>query len=56
MSKVFTKEASADAAVWTAPDMSAPSTRQKPPPVSGLADLQAEAYKQASDQGLAEGR
>ena len=56
MSKVFTKEASADAAVWTAPDMSAPSTQQKLPTVSGLADLQAEAYEEAFDQGLAEGR
>lgn len=56
MSKVFTKEASADAAVWTAPDMSAPYSRQSLPTVSGLADLQAEAYKEAFDQGLAEGR
>jgi flagellar assembly protein FliH len=56
LSKVFTKEASVDAAVWTAPDMSAPSTRQNLPTVSGLADLQAEAYKEAFDQGLAEGR
>ncbi len=56
MSKVFTKEASADAAVWSAPDMNVPSTNQKLPTVSGLADLQEEAYKEAFDQGLAEGR
>ena len=56
MSNVFTKAAAADAAVWTAPDMSAPATQQKMPTVSGLADLQAEAYKEAFEQGLAEGR
>jgi flagellar assembly protein FliH len=53
---VFTKEASAEAAVWTAPDMDAPAGRAKPPTVSGLADLQAEAYREAFDQGLKEGR
>jgi flagellar assembly protein FliH len=52
---VFTKEASADAAVWSAPDMNSPSP-QKLPTVSGLADLQEEAYKEAFEQGLAEGR
>jgi flagellar assembly protein FliH len=36
--------------------MNAPSVNQKPPTVSGLADLQAEAYKEAFEQGLAEGR
>lgn len=56
MSNLFTKEASVDAAVWTAPDMNAPVSQQKLPTVSGLADLQAEAYKEAFDQGLAEGR
>ncbi len=56
MSKGFTKEASAGAAVWTAPEMSAPASRPKPPTVSGLADLQEEAYREAFDQGLAEGR
>ena len=55
MSKILTKEASADAAVWTAPDVSVP-TAQKMPTVSGLADLQEEAYKEAFEQGLAEGR
>ncbi len=56
MSNVLTREASADAAVWSAPDMDAPSTGQKLPTVSGLADLQEEAYKEAFDLGLAEGR
>jgi flagellar assembly protein FliH len=56
LSKVFTTAAAADAAVWSAPDMNAPSVNQKPPTVSGLADLQAEAYKEAFEQGLAEGR
>jgi flagellar assembly protein FliH len=56
LSNVFTKAASADAAVWAAPDMSAPVSNQKLPTVSGLADLQAEAYKEAFEQGLAEGR
>ena len=56
MSKVFTPAAAADAAVWSAPDMNAPSVNQKRPTVSGLADLQAEAYKEAFEQGLAEGR
>jgi flagellar assembly protein FliH len=56
LSNLFTKEAFVDAAVWTAPDMNAPANQQKLPTVSGLADLQAEAYKEAFDQGLAEGR
>jgi flagellar assembly protein FliH len=42
--------------VWTAPDMDAPATEERPPTVSGLVDLQAEAYKEAFAQGLAEGR
>jgi len=56
LSNLFTKAASAGAAVWTAPDMSGPAANQKLPTVSGLADLQAEAYKEAFEQGLAEGR
>ncbi len=56
MSDLFTKEAAADAAVWTAPDMSAPPTQERRPTVSGLADLQDEAYREAFDQWLAEGR
>ena len=55
MSKPFTREASADAAVWAAPDMNAPAVK-KLPTVSGLADLQDEAYDEAFAQGLAEGR
>ncbi len=53
---MFTKAASADAALWSAPDMSTPAAEQKLPTVTGLVDLQAEAYKEAFEQGLAEGR
>jgi flagellar assembly protein FliH len=56
LSNVFSKAASGDAAVWAAPDMGAPATGQRLPTVSGLADLQAEAHKEAFQQGLAEGR
>ena len=56
MSNPFTKEASAEAAVWSAPDMTAPVGGQKMPTVRGLADLQEEAHKEAFEQGLAEGR
>jgi flagellar assembly protein FliH len=42
--------------VWSAPDMTAPSSGQRLPTVGGLVDLQAEAYKEAFEQGLAEGR
>jgi flagellar assembly protein FliH len=49
-----------DAARWTAPDVAKVSTavgqRMPMPTVSGLADLQAEAHKEAFDQGLVEGR
>ncbi len=56
MSKGYIKGADAAAAVWTAPDMDSPAASQKLPTVSGLADLQEEAYKEAFEQGLAEGR
>ncbi len=56
MSNLFTKAASAGAAVWAAPEMSAAAASPKLPTVSGLADLQAEAYNEAFEQGLAEGR
>ncbi len=56
MSSAFTKSASEAAAVWTAPDMTDPAVNQKLPTVSGLADLQTEAYQEAFEQGLAEGR
>ena len=56
MSKGFIKGADGAAAVWTAPDMNSPAINQRLPTVSGLADLQEEAYKEAFDQGLAEGR
>jgi flagellar assembly protein FliH len=48
------------AARWTAPDVGKVSTavgqKMPMPTVSGLADLQAEAHKEAFEQGLAEGR
>jgi flagellar assembly protein FliH len=56
LSKGFIKGADAAAAVWTAPDMNSPAVNQRLPTVSGLVDLQEEAYKEAFDQGLAEGR
>ena len=56
MSSVFTKSAAGAASVWTAPDVGEPAAHQKLPTVSGLADLQAEAHKEAFDLGLVEGR
>ncbi len=56
MSKTFTKTAAAGAEVWTAPDVGNPAARAAMPTVTGLADLQEEAYKEAFQQGLAEGR
>lgn len=56
MSNSGPKNAAAGAAVWAAPDMSAPATTPRRPTVSGLADLQAEAYQEAFERGLAEGR
>jgi flagellar assembly protein FliH len=45
-----------NAEVWAAPDMGKGTAGHKMPTVSGLADLQAEAHKEAFEQGLAEGR
>jgi flagellar assembly protein FliH len=45
-----------DARVWSAPDVGADPTAPDMPTVSGLVDLQAEAYQEAFEQGLAEGR
>ncbi len=53
---MFSKASAAGASVWAAPDMHGLGSEQTPPTVSGLADLQAEAYKEAFEQGLAEGR
>jgi flagellar assembly protein FliH len=50
------KPAAADARLWAAPDMSAAAPPQSLATVGGLADLQDEAYKEAFEQGLAEGR
>lgn len=56
MSNHFTKAAAADAELWAAPDVGDTPPAQQKPTVSGLADLQEEAYKEAFEQGLAEGR
>ena len=56
MSDAFTKSAAAAAEVWAAPDMGNASVVQKVPTVRALADLQAEAYKEAFELGIAEGR
>ncbi len=44
------------AKLWTAPDMGNSMAVQKMATVVGLADLQAEAHREAFEQGLAEGR
>jgi flagellar assembly protein FliH len=49
-------DAAGDARLWSAPDVGADATAQNMPTVSGLVDLQAEAYQEAFEQGLAEGR
>ena len=46
----------ATVALWAAPDMESPPAQQRMATVGGLADLQAEAHKEAFEQGLAEGR
>ncbi len=55
MSNHFSKSAAASAEVWAAPNVGDPAAVAMPT-VSGLADLQEEAYKEAFQQGLAEGR
>lgn len=56
MSNSFNKTAAAGAELWSAPDVGGGAAAPSPPTVSGLADLQAEAYQEAYAQGLAEGR
>jgi flagellar assembly protein FliH len=46
----------ATVALWTVPHMESPPAQQRMATVGGLADLQAEAHKEAFEQGLAEGR
>ncbi|HXP65473.1 MAG TPA: flagellar assembly protein FliH [Steroidobacteraceae bacterium] len=46
----------ATVALWTVPDMDGQPAQQRMATVGGLADLQAEAHKEAFEQGLAEGR
>jgi flagellar assembly protein FliH len=45
-----------DAQLWSAPDMGSPVAVQKMATVAGLVDLQAEAHREAFEQGLTEGR
>lgn len=56
MSDPGAKTAAAGARLWAAPEVGGSAAGQKMPTVSGLADLQAEAYQEAFEQGLAEGR
>src|SRR3984885_15089614 len=56
LSEATPKSAAAGARLWTAPDMGSPLPAQRMATVGGLADLQAEAHKEAFEQGLAEGR
>ena len=44
------------AEIWSPPDVGTPGAPAKLATAGGLADLQAEAYKEAFEQGLAEGR
>ncbi len=56
LSEANSKSGASGAKLWTAPDMGSPVTPQKMATVGGLVDLQAEAHKEAFEQGLAEGR
>jgi flagellar assembly protein FliH len=60
LSKAYTKDISAAARPWNAPDMGPGAGSGAAPAsmvtVGGLADLQAEAHREAFEQGLAEGR
>ena len=56
MSDLKPKSPTAGAQLWTAPDMGSPGGDRKMATVAGLVDLQAEAHKEAFEQGLAEGR
>ncbi len=56
MSESPAKSAAAGATLWTAPEMGDPMAPQALATVGGLVDLQAQAHKEAFDQGLAEGR
>ena len=55
LSDVKPKPAAA-VALWAVPAMDGAQTSQRMATVGGLADLQAEAHKEAFEQGLAEGR
>ncbi len=56
MSDAFPKGAGGAAQIWTAPEVGGAEGGAPMPTVTGLADLQEEAYREAFEQGLAEGR
>jgi len=56
LSDSHSTSAAAGATLWTAPDMGGLMAPPALATVGGLVDLQAEAHKEAFDQGLAEGR
>jgi len=56
MSRPLGREEAAKAAPWSPPDMSQAVPGTKMATAGGLADLQAEAYREAYELGLAEGR
>ncbi len=56
MSDPGSKSGAAVATLWAAPEVGGPPPAQRMATVGGLADLQAEAHKEAFAQGLAEGR
>lgn len=56
MSDPKLKTGAGGAQLWTAPDMGGPAAARTMATVTGLADLQAEAHREAFEQGLAEGR
>ncbi len=56
MSKLLGREEAAKASPWSPPDMNAGAGGAKMATAGALADLQAEAHREAFEQGLAEGR
>jgi flagellar assembly protein FliH len=56
MSNLLGREEAAKASPWSPPEMGAAGAGVKLPTAGGLADLQAEAHREAFEQGLAEGR
>jgi flagellar assembly protein FliH len=56
LSDTDTKSSAAGAQLWAAPDVGSPAAPHRMATAAGLADLQAEAHREAFEQGLAEGR